>query len=80
MSRRINLFVFFHFLIAFIHFGIRFADNFLNAAPSGIKISVSVGFGVKRENIEYEDLARIARGRNISIEEAQNLIKDGIRD
>ncbi|MBO4310762.1 MAG: nickel pincer cofactor biosynthesis protein LarC [Lachnospiraceae bacterium] len=45
-----------------------------------IRIKQSEGFGVKREKIEYEDLARIARERNISIEEAQNLIKDGIRD
>ena len=39
-----------------------------------VRIKQSVGFGVKREKIEYEDLARIARENNISVNDAENLL------
>ena len=41
-----------------------------------IRIKKSEGFGVTREKIEYEDLARIAREKGMSIEEVQALLKD----
>ncbi len=41
-----------------------------------IRIKKSEGFGVTREKIEYEDLARIAREKGMSIEEVQTLLKD----
>ncbi len=41
-----------------------------------IRIKRSEGFGVTREKIEYEDLARIARKENISIEEVESLLAD----
>ena len=41
-----------------------------------IRIKHSEGFGVTREKIEYEDLARIAREENISIEEVESLLAD----
>ncbi len=41
-----------------------------------IRIKRSEGFGVTREKIEYEDLARIAREENISIEEVERLLAD----
>ena len=41
-----------------------------------IRIKRSEGFGVTREKIEYEDLARIAREENISIEEVESLLAD----
>ena len=37
-----------------------------------IRIKRSEGFGVTREKIEYEDLAKIAREENISIEEVES--------
>ena len=39
-----------------------------------VRIKRSEGYGVTREKIEYEDLARIAREENISIEEVESLI------
>ena len=41
-----------------------------------IRIKRSEGYGVTREKIEYEDLARIAREENISIEEVESLLAD----
>ena len=41
-----------------------------------IRIKRSEGFGVTREKIEYEDLAKIAREENISIEEVESLLAD----
>lgn len=41
-----------------------------------IRIKHSEGYGVTREKIEYEDLARIAREENISIEEVESLLAD----
>lgn len=41
-----------------------------------IRIKRSEGYGVTREKIEYEDLAKIAREENISIEEVESLLAD----
>lgn len=38
------------------------------------------GYGVSRSKLEYEDLARIARGRGVSIAEARSLVLDVMRD
>ena len=43
--------------------------------PSGpVRIKCAEGWGVKREKAEYEDLARIARERGISLREAGDLL------
>lgn len=45
-------------------------------SPEGpVRVKRAQGWGVSREKAEYEDLARIARERNISLEEARGLIK-----
>ena len=33
------------------------------------------GYGVRREKLEYEDLARIARERNLSLEEVRAMVR-----
>ena len=43
-----------------------------------VRVKRSEGFGVTREKIEYEDLALIARERNITIFEAEKLIEKEI--
>lgn len=40
-----------------------------------VRKKVSEGYGVHREKLEYEDLARIAKEKGISIREVKNLIK-----
>lgn len=40
-----------------------------------VRRKVSSGYGVEREKYEYDDLSRIARERNISIAEAEELIR-----
>ncbi len=43
--------------------------------PCGpVRMKLSSGFGVSRSKIEYEDLARIAREKGVSIEEAARMI------
>ena len=43
--------------------------------PYGVvRRKVSEGFGTKREKLEYEDLARIAREKGISLAEAASLV------
>ena len=43
--------------------------------PYGVvRRKVSEGFGTKREKMEYEDLARIAREKGISLAEAASLV------
>ena len=43
-----------------------------------VRVKRSEGYGVVREKVEYEDLARIARERNIAIAEAAALVKKEI--
>lgn len=40
-----------------------------------VRIKVSEGYGIRREKIEYEDLARIATENGLSIEEVRNRIQ-----
>lgn len=45
--------------------------------PYGVvRRKVSEGFGTRREKLEYEDLARIAREKNVSLSEVAALIKE----
>ena len=41
-----------------------------------VRIKRSEGYGVTREKLEYEDLARIAREQGVSLREAEKLVKD----
>ena len=41
-----------------------------------VRRKVSSGYGVKREKYEYEDLARIARQKDISPIQAEALVKE----
>jgi len=41
-----------------------------------VRIKRSEGYGVTREKLEYEDLARIAREQGASLREAEKLVKD----
>ena len=41
-----------------------------------VRKKVSVGWGVRREKYEYEDLARIARERGIGLDEVRALLED----
>ena len=43
-----------------------------------VRVKRSEGYGVVREKVEYEDLARIAKERNIAIAEAAALVKKEI--
>lgn len=36
-----------------------------------VRVKIAQGFGVRKEKAEYEDLARIARTQDISLEEAR---------
>ena len=48
--------------------------------PCGkVRVKESAGYGVKKRKYEYDDLARIARERGLSLSEARNLA-DGGRD
>lgn len=40
-----------------------------------VRYKVSIGYGVERRKYEYEDLSRIAKEKNISISEAEILVK-----
>lgn len=39
-----------------------------------VRKKVSTGYGIRREKYEYEDLARIAKEKNISLQEARDLL------
>lgn len=41
-----------------------------------VRVKTSEGFGVRREKAEYDDLARIARERNLMLEEARQLAEN----
>ena len=46
------------------------------STPCGdVRVKLSEGYGVTRRKVEYEDLARIAREKGISIDEASRLIQ-----
>lgn len=42
-----------------------------------VRIKRSEGFGVRKEKIEYEDLARIAKECGVSLREAEELVREG---
>lgn len=42
-----------------------------------VRIKRSEGYGVKKEKIEYEDLARIAKECGVSLREAEELVREG---
>ena len=44
-----------------------------------VRRKVSSGYGTKREKYDYEDLARIARERNIGLSEAACLVDDSLK-
>lgn len=46
----------------------------VNTSFGKVRVKVSEGYGVRREKIEYEDLARIAGENDLSIEEVRNRI------
>ncbi len=49
----------------------------ITQTPYGeVHVKCSKGYGVKREKIEYEDLARIAREKNLSIAQVRQQIKE----
>ena len=39
-----------------------------------VRVKKSSGYGVEREKLEYEDLARIAREQNLSLREVKEII------
>ena len=43
-----------------------------------VRVKRSEGYGVVRQKVEYEDLARIAKERNITLSEAAELVKKEI--
>lgn len=46
--------------------------------PCGpVRKKISTGFGVRREKLEYEDLARIARAEELSLEAVRRRIEEG---
>ena len=45
-----------------------------------VRVKSSEGYGVKREKIEYEDLARIARAEGISLENARKAAQAALRE
>ncbi|MCM1040645.1 MAG: nickel pincer cofactor biosynthesis protein LarC [Ruminococcus sp.] len=40
-----------------------------------VRCKISSGYGIERRKYEYDDISRIARERNISISEAENLVR-----
>ena len=47
----------------------------VETAHGPVRIKQAAGWGVAREKMEYEDLAAIARGENISLEQASALVR-----
>lgn len=48
----------------------------LDTPYGSVRCKISSGYGVERRKYEYDDLARIAKEKNISIAEAESLIKE----
>ncbi len=48
----------------------------LDTPYGSVRCKISSGYGVERRKYEYDDLARIAKEKNISIAEAEALIKE----
>lgn len=48
----------------------------LHTSYGDVRRKISSGYGVSRYKYEYEDLARIAKERNISIDEARKLVEN----
>ena len=44
-----------------------------------VRVKRSAGYGVVREKLEYEDLARIARERGVSLSDAASLAEDALK-
>ncbi|MBR3348776.1 MAG: nickel pincer cofactor biosynthesis protein LarC, partial [Solobacterium sp.] len=56
--------------------GMKRTETVLDTNFGKVRLKRSEGFGAIREKLEYEDLARIAREKNISIEEVRTAITD----
>ena len=52
------------------------SEKTLDTAYGTVRIKEVIGYGVKRNKIEYEDLARVAKEQGISISEARELISE----
>ena len=52
------------------------SEKTLDTAYGTVRIKEVIGYGVKRNKIEYEDLARVAKEQGISIAEARKLISE----
>lgn len=48
----------------------------LDTPYGSVRCKISSGYGVERKKYEYDDLARIAKERNISLSEAEDLISN----
>lgn len=48
----------------------------VNTPFGGIKRKISAGYGVKREKYEYDDLARIAKEQNLSLDEIRKRLEE----
>lgn len=51
------------------------SEGILNTAYGPVRYKKVSGYGVERRKLEYEDLARIARERGISISQARELVR-----
>lgn len=56
--------------------GLRRTEIVLDTSLGKVRLKRSEGYGAVREKLEYEDLARIARAENLSIEEVRTIITD----
>ena len=54
-------------------------EETLDTAYGSVRYKKVSGYGVERSKFEYEDLARIARDRGISIAEARELISGSLK-
>ena len=55
------------------------SEEILNTAYGKVRCKKVSGYGVERSKPEYEDLARIARERGISIAEARRLVLESLK-
>ncbi len=53
-------------------------EETLDTAYGPVRRKVSAGYGAQRTKYEYDDLARVSRARDVSLDEAKKLLEDGI--
>ena len=61
---------------SFKRYALKRSESKIETSCGAVAKKVSEGYGIKREKYEYEDIAKIAREKDLSIAEVEALIEN----